>query len=110
MSYTTLRRFALVFVVSLVVTASSSRALDWQQVAGQIGRAAWAWLDGSALRHRVAAPKSGCSVDPLGNTHCAPITPKQGCSIDPFGKPSCPPITPKAGCSIDPQGTPRCQP
>jgi len=92
MAYSTLRRFALVFLVSLVFTASSSWAVDWQQLAGEIGRAAWAWLDGSALgRHGAVTPKSGCSVDPLGNTHCPPITPKAGCSIDPAGNPRCQP-------------------
>ncbi|HEV7505112.1 MAG TPA: hypothetical protein VGS07_09390 [Thermoanaerobaculia bacterium] len=129
MSYTTLRRFALVFVVSLVCTASSSWAADWRQLAGEFGRAAWAWLDGSAWGHGAVIAKAGCSIDPAGNmncapimtkqgcsidpdgnTHCAPVATKSGCSVDPLGNPHCPSITPKAGCSIDPQGNPRCQP
>lgn len=126
MSYTTLRRFALVFIVSLVFTASSSWAVDWQQLAGELGRAAWGWLDGSA--HGAVVTKagcsidpaggthctatttnSGCSIDPQGRTHCQSITAKEGCSIDPQGRTHCQPITPKAGCSIDPLGNPRCQ-
>jgi hypothetical protein len=91
MPYTTLRRFALVFVVSLVFTASSSWAWDWQQLAGEMGRAAWALLEGSPRLHRPVTPKEGCSIDPLGNTHCMPITPKEGCSIDPQGNPRCRP-------------------
>ncbi len=92
MSYTTLRRFALVFIVSFVFTASSSWAAGWQQLAGEIGRAAWAWLADSALGHQEA------------------VTPKAGCSIDPAGQMRCPPITPKSGCGVDPLGNPRCQP
>jgi hypothetical protein len=92
MSYTTLRRFVLVFMVSLVLTASSSWAADWQHLAAEIGRAAWAWLDSPALRHYGAIiPKEGCSIDPQGNLHCPPITTKAGCSIDPAGNPHCQP-------------------
>lgn len=92
MSYTTLRRFVLVFMVSLVLTASSSWAADWQQLAGEIGRAVWTLLDSPALGHHGAViPKSGCSIDPLGSLHCPPITPKRGCSIDPFGNTHCEP-------------------
>ena len=111
MSYTTLRRFTLVFILSLVFTASSSwAAASWQQLAGEIGRAAWAWLDGSALGHHGAVTtKQGCSIDPNGTTHCPPITSKAGCSIDPAGNMHCAPITPKAGCSVDPLGNPHCQ-
>ncbi|HSS76864.1 MAG TPA: hypothetical protein VLV54_08965 [Thermoanaerobaculia bacterium] len=111
MSYATLRRFALVFILALVFTASSSwAAAPWQQLAGEFGRAAWAWLDGSALGHHGAiTTKQGCSIDPNGNTHCASITSKEGCSIDPLGNTRCAPITPKSGCSVDPQGNPHCQ-
>jgi hypothetical protein len=92
MSYTTLRRFVLVFLVTLVCTASSSWAADWQQLAGEIGRAAWAWLGGYALGgHGTITLKEGCSIDPLGKPHCASITPKAGCSIDPAGNSRCQP-------------------
>lgn len=111
MSYTTLRRFALVFLVTLVFTASSSWAADWQQLAGEIGRAAWAWLDGTSLGTPGAiTPKAGCSIDPFGNTHCASVVARAGCSIDPAGNARCSPITPKHGCSIDPFGNTHCRP
>ena len=92
MPYTTLRRFFLVFLVSLVFTASSSWAADWQQLAGEIGRAAWAWLDGSSLGHQgTVTTKAGCSIDPAGNPRGQPIPPKSGCGVDPLGNPHCQP-------------------
>jgi hypothetical protein len=96
----------LVLVLMLsAVSAPPARAtgLGWQQLAGELGKAAWALLGGFT-------PKHGCGIDPAGKPLCEPITPNRGCGIDPDGNTLCEPITPKRGCGIDPLGKPICEP
>ena|ERR1700681_3460227 len=94
MSYSTIRRSVVLFILAVVmaaVSASSAQAagLGWQQLAGELGHAAWAWLDGAVLEgHQgtgIVKPKNSCGIDPLGIHVCqsivtdgsSTITPKQ---------------------------------
>jgi hypothetical protein len=104
------RRAVVLWVLVLVMSAVSApptraAGLGWQQLAGEIGKAAWALFGGNRAR---IVNKAGCGIDPMGNPLCQPIMPKHGCGIDPLGNPLCQPIAPKHGCSIDPAGKPIC--
>ena len=100
MSYSMIRRSVVLLILAVVmagVSASSAQAagLGWQQLAGELGQAAWAWLAGAAMGGHIqpgnVKPKIGCSIDPQGNPLCKPMVIDHGCSIDPAGKPICDP-------------------
>jgi hypothetical protein len=95
-----LYRSGILACLILVLASSPTWAAGpaWGDFTSGFGRAVWSWL-------------GGLTVAPASKGHRTRISTKSGCTIDPQGQTLCEPgRTLNSGCTIDPQGKIHCEP